>query len=83
MLNKKYSVFAVKAFFENTIYDDENFRIGINNVEHILGTGDFCIIGSSDIHYYKSQALHSSVIIVIFDPHFLAFVKLRAGFKAF
>lgn len=58
-------------------------RIGINNAEQVLGKGDFCIVGSSDIHFYDSKDMHSSIIIVIFDPAFLGFRDICLGMQHF
>ncbi|MCX7711486.1 MAG: AraC family transcriptional regulator [Clostridia bacterium] len=58
-------------------------RMGVNNTERLLCKGDYCIVDSSDIHFYDSQDLHSTVIIIIFDPSILGVRDFRMGMQRF
>jgi hypothetical protein len=46
-------------------------RIGINKECRTLTSGEFAMFSSKDIHYYDSKDLHSSIIIIIFNPEFI------------
>lgn len=43
-------------------------RIGINKECRTLKQGELALCSSKNIHYYDSKGLHSSIIIVIFNP---------------
>jgi AraC-like DNA-binding protein len=46
-------------------------RIGINKECRTLCTGEFALFNSKDIHYYDSKDLHSTIIIIIFNPEII------------
>lgn len=58
-------------------------RIGVNNTDQILEKGDFCIVGSSDIHFYDSKDMYSSIILIVFDPAFLGSENVSFGMRHF
>ncbi len=45
-----------------------SIRIGVNRESRILHQGEMAVFGSTDIHYYDSKDLNSTVIILIFRP---------------
>ena len=51
-------------------------RIGINKECRTLQSGEFAIFSSKDIHYYDSKDIHSSIIIIIFNPEI---IRIQGG----
>ncbi len=45
-----------------------SIRIGINKEARILNQGEMAVFRSTDIHYYDSRDLRSTVIVLIFRP---------------
>jgi AraC-like DNA-binding protein len=45
-----------------------SIRIGINQKSRLLNKGEIAVIGSTEIHYYDSRGLHSTIIVIIFRP---------------
>ncbi|HEX7715523.1 MAG TPA: AraC family transcriptional regulator, partial [Bacillota bacterium] len=76
------SDFAVSAFYasnnnflahwhieaEMMLVCSGSIRIGINKDTRILNQGEMALFRSTDIHYYDSRNLHSSIIVLIFRP---------------
>ncbi len=48
-----------------------SIRIGVNQQSKLLNQGEMAVIGSTDIHYYDSHGLHSTMIVVIFRPEII------------
>jgi AraC-like DNA-binding protein len=53
---------------EMALICEGSIRIGINQDSKILHQGEMAIISSTDIHYYDSRDLHSTIIVLIFRP---------------
>jgi hypothetical protein len=49
--------------------------VGINSECRILQKGEFAICGSNDIHYYDSNGMSSTFMMVIFRPEILSTFK--------
>lgn len=45
-----------------------SIRIGINQDTRVLNQGEMALFRSTDIHYYDSRNLHSTIIVLIFRP---------------
>lgn len=76
------SDFAVSAFYatnnnflahwhievEMMLVCSGSIRIGINKDTRILNQGEMALFRSTDIHYYDSRNLRSTIIVLIFRP---------------
>jgi len=48
-----------------------SIRIGINNESKILHKGELAICSSTDIHFYDSTGLNSTILVVVFRPEII------------
>jgi AraC-like DNA-binding protein len=53
---------------EMVLVCEGSIRIGVNRESRVLSQGEMAVFGSTDIHYYDSREMHSTIVVLIFRP---------------